>query len=92
GQLISPKGEKSLLSGSVLSGSFIVVADKTDKNIEQVVITEGFATGLSLSKVIDAFIVAAVAATNLVKVAQQLRERWPQAKIIIAGDNDFIDG
>ncbi len=92
GQLISPKGEKSLLVGSALSASFIVVADKTDKNIEQVVITEGFATGLSLSKVIDAFIVAAVAATNLVKVAQQLRERWPQAKIIIAGDNDFIDG
>ncbi|MDC9581199.1 DUF927 domain-containing protein [Xenorhabdus sp. PR6a] len=92
GQLISPKGEKSLLAGSALSASFIVVADKTDKNIEQVVITEGFATGLSLSKVIDAFIVAAVAATNLVKVAQKLRERWPQAKIIIAGDNDFIDG
>ncbi|MBD2815255.1 DUF927 domain-containing protein [Xenorhabdus sp. Flor] len=92
GQLISPKGEKSLLAGSALSASFIVVADKTDKNIEQVVITEGFATGLSLSKVIDAFIVAAVAATNLVKVAQQLRERCPQAKIIIAGDNDLIDG
>ncbi|MCC8379934.1 DUF927 domain-containing protein [Xenorhabdus sp. PB30.3] len=92
GQLISPKGEKSLLSGSALSGSFIIVADKTDKNIEQVVITEGFATGLSLSKVIDSFIVAAVAATNLVKVAQQWRELWPQAKIIIAGDNDFIDG
>ncbi|CDH00938.1 DUF927 domain-containing protein [Xenorhabdus bovienii] len=92
GQLTSPKGEKSLLSGSALSGSFIVVTDKANEHIEQIVITEGFATGLSLSKVIDSFIVAAVAATNLVKVAQHLRERWPQAKIIIAGDNDFIDG
>ncbi|MDR2225384.1 MAG: DUF927 domain-containing protein [Providencia sp.] len=92
GQLISPTGEKALLSGSALSGSFIIVSVQAQESLEQIVITEGFATGLSLSKVIDSFIVAAVAATNLVKVAQQLRERYPLAKIIIAGDNDYIDG
>ncbi|MGF7480577.1 DUF927 domain-containing protein [Providencia sp. SP181] len=92
GQLISPEGDKALLSGSGLSGSFIVVSEKAQDTLEQIVITEGFATGLSLAKVIDTFIVAAVAATNLEKVAQQLRERYPSVKIIIAGDNDFIDG
>lgn len=35
---------------------------------------------------------ASVSATNLVKVAQQLRAQYPDAKIIIAGDNDFVDG
>lgn len=92
GQLISLNGEKSLLSGSTLSGSFIVVCQPEKKPLEQIVITEGFATGLSLSKCLDALIVASVSATNLVKVAQQLRAQYPDAKIIIAGDNDFVDG
>lgn len=92
GQLISLNGEKSLLSGSTLSGSFIVVRQPEKKPLEQIVITEGFATGLSLSKCLDALIVASVSATNLVKVAQQLRAQYPDAKIIIAGDNDFVDG
>ncbi len=92
GQLISLNGEKSLLSGSTLSGSFIIVRQPKKKPLEQIVITEGFATGLSLSKCLDALIVASVSATNLVKVAQQLRAQYPDAKIIIAGDNDFVDG
>ncbi|MBI6404942.1 MULTISPECIES: DUF927 domain-containing protein [Proteus] len=92
GQLISLNGEKSLLSGSTLSGSFIIVRQPEKKPLEQIVITEGFATGLSLSKCLDALIVASVSATNLVKVAQQLRAQYPDAKIIIAGDNDFVDG
>ncbi|HEO9718318.1 TPA: DUF927 domain-containing protein [Morganella morganii subsp. morganii] len=92
GQLISPAGEKSLLSGSVLSGSFIIVSPQTAAQPEQIIITEGFATGLSIAKITDALIVAAVAATNLVKAAQQLRGKWPDARIIIAGDNDFSDG
>ncbi|WP_260291437.1 DUF927 domain-containing protein [Proteus vulgaris] len=92
GQLISLNGEKSLLSGSTLSGSFIIVRQPEKKPLEQIVITEGFATGLSLFKCLDALIVASVSATNLVKVAQQLRAQYPDAKIIIAGDNDFVDG
>ncbi|MGE9716013.1 AAA family ATPase, partial [Escherichia coli] len=66
GQLISLNGEKSLLSGSTLSGSFIVVRQPEKKPLEQIVITEGFATGLSLSKCLDALSVASVSATNLV--------------------------
>ncbi|QIM25436.1 DUF927 domain-containing protein [Proteus mirabilis] len=92
GQLISLNGEKSLLSGSTLSGSFIIVRQPEKKPLKQIVITEGFATGLSLSKCLDALIVASVSATNLVKVAQQLRAQYPETKIIIAGDNDFVDG
>ncbi|WP_423731452.1 DUF927 domain-containing protein [Hafnia paralvei] len=92
GQLISPKGEKSLLAGSQMSGSYIMVPDTEQYATEQIVITEGFATGLTISKLVNAFVVAAVSATNLVKVAQQVRERWGDAKIIIAGDNDLVDG
>lgn len=92
GQLINPQGDKSLLPGSQLSGAFITVAGTEQQAAEEVVITEGFATGLAIAPLCDARVIAAVAATNLVKVAQQVRNCWPDARIIIAGDNDLIDG
>ncbi|GDX04840.1 DUF927 domain-containing protein [Buttiauxella sp. A111] len=92
GQLISPLGDKSLLPGSQLSGAYIHVAGTEQQAADQVVITEGYATGLTVAAVNECLVVAAVAATNLVKVAQQMRQRWPDARIIIAGDNDLTDG
>ncbi|ERK05719.1 DNA primase [Pantoea sp. AS-PWVM4] len=92
GQLISPEGEKCLLPGSQLSGAFIQVSTSPVEPPEQVIITEGFATGITVSMLADGLILAAVAATNLVKVAQQIRQRWPEARIILAGDNDLLDG
>ncbi len=92
GQLISPEGEKCLLQGSQLSGSFIQVSHSLTEPPEQVIITEGFATGIAVSMLADGLILAAVAATNLVKVAEQIRQRWPEARIILAGDNDLLDG
>jgi len=92
GQLISLEGEKCLLQGSQLSGAFIQVCASPAEPPEQVIITEGFATGITVSMLADGLILAAVAATNLVKVAQQIRQRWPDARIILAGDNDLLDG
>lgn len=92
GQLISPEGEKCLLQGSQLSGAFIQVSASPVEPPEQVIITEGFATGITVSMLADGLILAAVAATNLVKVAEQIRQRWPEARIILAGDNDLLDG
>lgn len=92
GQLISPEGEKCLLQGSQLSGAFIQVSASPAEPPEQVIITEGFATGITVSMLADGLILAAVAATNLVKVAEQIRQRWPEARIILAGDNDLLDG
>jgi len=92
GQLISPEGEKCLLQGSQLSGAFIQVSASLAEPPEQVIITEGFATGITVSMLADGLILAAVAATNLVKVAVQIRQRWPEARIILAGDNDLLDG
>lgn len=58
----------------------------------QVVITEGYATALTVSQLTAGCVVAAISAGNLPNVAQALRARWPEVKIIIAGDNDFQDG
>ncbi|ELY2647873.1 DUF927 domain-containing protein [Cronobacter sakazakii] len=92
GQLISPDGEKCLLPGSQLSGAFIHVSGASAEPPAQVIITEGYATGLTVSGLADGLILAAVAAGNLLKVAQQVRQRWPEVRIVLAGDNDLLDG
>ncbi|EJJ1126596.1 toprim domain-containing protein [Escherichia coli] len=92
GQLINPDGDKSLLPGSQLSGAFIALNDIPAETPEQVIITEGYATALTVSLLAEGWIVAAVAATNLLKVTEQVRKRWPETRIILAGDNDLADG
>nr|CBX70584.1 hypothetical protein YEW_KV45940 [Yersinia enterocolitica W22703] len=93
GQLISPLGDKRLLPNTVLKGAFIAVHPlEAGDNPELVVITEGYATALTLDMLTDGLVVAAVAANNLPNVAQHLRHKWPDARLIIAGDNDFDDG
>jgi putative DNA primase/helicase len=37
-------------------------------------------------------VVAAVAATNLVRVAERIRQKWPDTRIVMAADNDLLDG
>lgn len=86
-QTIRPTGEKRLLAGTKKKGAFIPVGD-IPENPDTVVITEGYATALSLDVTGPEVILAAIDAGNLLSVAQAARERWPQTPIIIAGDND----
>lgn len=85
-QLINNRGEKRLLPGSHLKSSFIPITD--DASSRPLIITEGFATGLAISQFAEGMIVAALSANNLANVAVALRERYPDAQIIVAADND----
>ncbi|MFL4577093.1 toprim domain-containing protein, partial [Escherichia coli] len=91
-QLIAPTGEKSILPGSTMKGAFVSLSPLPSEPPVQVVITEGYATALTVSQLTAGCVVAAISAGNLPNVAQSLRARWPEVKIIIAGDNDFQDG
>lgn len=91
-QIIHPNGDKRLLPHTVLAGSFIAVTEPGADTPETVIITEGYATALTVTQLTDGLCVAAVSANNLLNVAQVMRERWPEARIVIAGDNDFDDG
>jgi putative DNA primase/helicase len=54
-----------------------------------VILAEGLATALSVHLMRpDALTICAVDAGNLLHVAIQMRQQYPQAKIIIAADND----
>ncbi|MCF1267379.1 toprim domain-containing protein, partial [Morganella morganii] len=87
-QLINPAGEKRLLPGSQLKEAFITV--QFPEAPETIIITEGYATGLTLSLIsTSAAIVAAVSANNLINVANALRHKHPEAVIILAGDHDI---
>ncbi|NRN30110.1 toprim domain-containing protein [Photorhabdus heterorhabditis] len=87
-QIIKPNGEKKLLSGSQKKGAFIALSE-LETYPDTVIITEGYATALTVNQLHQGSVLAALDAGNLYSVAKTVRERWPDVKIIIAADNDW---
>ncbi|WP_080718349.1 DUF5906 domain-containing protein [Xenorhabdus bovienii] len=87
-QIIKPDGTKKLLSGSQKKGAFIA-ASALEEHPDTVIITEGYATALTVNPLYKGIVLAALDAGNLYSVAKAVRERWPDTKIIIAADNDW---
>ncbi|WP_331271144.1 toprim domain-containing protein, partial [Xenorhabdus nematophila] len=88
-QIIKPDGEKKLLTGSQKKGAFIPLSTR-EENPDTVIITEGYATALTVNQLCKGTVLAALDAGNLLSVAQSVRERRPDTKIIIAADNDWL--
>ncbi|EFP3678719.1 DUF927 domain-containing protein [Salmonella enterica] len=87
-QVIKPDGSKRLVAGTVKKGSFFTV--NTSDNPKTVIIGEGLATVLSVHLMRpDAMAVVAIDAGNLLPVALVIRQKYPEAQIIIAADNDI---
>ncbi|PHM69730.1 DNA primase [Xenorhabdus kozodoii] len=86
-QIIKPNGEKKLLSGSQKKGAFIAVS-ALDEYPDTVIITEGYATALTVNSLYNGTVLTALDAGNLLSVAKAVRECWPDTKIILAADND----
>ena len=91
-QLISSQGVKNLYSGTKLAGHFVSVGDIPAEEPEDIFIAEGYASALSASLLDEGWHVAALSETNLKNVAEAMRSRYPGARIVMAGDNDFEDG
>ncbi|MEQ1965089.1 DUF927 domain-containing protein [Xenorhabdus khoisanae] len=87
-QTIKPNGEKRLVSGTQKKGSFIPVSEITETP-DTFIITEGYATALTVSQLHESIVLAAIDESNLLTVAEQVRAQWPNAKIIVAADNDW---
>ncbi|HGJ5863060.1 VapE domain-containing protein, partial [Arsenophonus nasoniae] len=86
-QIIKPDGEKRLISGTKKKSAFIPI-NELNGYVDTIIITEGFATALTVDMVADGYVVAAVDAGNLLSVAEAFRQKYPNADIYIAGDND----
>jgi putative DNA primase/helicase len=86
-QTIDEAGDKRLMAGGKKAGNFIVVTG-TDYPA-RILICEGYATGCTLAELDPAALVlAAVDAGNLKAVATGARNRWPDAEIVVCGDDD----
>lgn len=83
-QRISPNGTKYFCEGQRIKGCFHQIGVTTDKFI----IAEGFATGASIWLATNITTIIAFNASNLKEVAKEIRQKYPQAQITIACDDD----
>ncbi|HEI8512302.1 TPA: toprim domain-containing protein [Morganella morganii] len=87
-QIIRPDGEKRLIAGTRKKGSFIPVSEPPE-TADTVLIAEGYATALTVAQLHDGLVLAAIDEGNLLPVTEWAAGRYPEAKIIIAADNDI---
>lgn len=86
-QFIAPDGGKRFLSGGRKKDCFVPV--QMPESARDTLICEGWATGQTLAGYLpDARVLAAIDAGNLSPVARMARQRWPEAKLVICGDDD----
>lgn len=84
-QLISPDGGKKFLFGTKKQGGYLQIGEIADKFI----LCEGWATGCSLHEATGLPVVVGWDAYNLVPVAKIFKKLYPDAAMIVAGDNDY---
>ncbi|MBD8129192.1 TOPRIM and DUF927 domain-containing protein [Pantoea agglomerans] len=88
-QIIRTDGTKKLVAGTRKKGSFILQA-ALPETAETVIISEGYASSVTTALLMpDALSVSAVDAGNLLPVAKAFRDRFPEARVVIAADNDW---
>ena len=91
-QAISSKegGAKLLLKNGRKSGNFFVIGKpQTIGGRHVFILVEGYATGASVHEATGHMVVVCIDASNLRNVARQLRERDPDAVIVVGADNDL---
>lgn len=83
---IDPNQRKHFLADGIISSNFFLIL-----GIEEIIyIAEGYATAASIHESTGATVYIAFSAVNLIRVAQKVREKNPEAKIIIAADDDAL--
>lgn len=86
-QTITGAGDKRFMAGGKKAGNFITVSGP--EYPARVLICEGYATGCTLAELDPAALVlAAMDAGNLQAVTTGARNRWPNADLIVCGDDD----
>lgn len=83
---ISEDGTKRFLAGGKVGAGYYRIGGKPN---ETVYIAEGFATAASVREATGETVYAAIFCGNLLPVAQYLRKKYPDIKIVIVADNDL---
>lgn len=85
-EFIDKNSDKKFLFGGAKKGGSYTLGELTPTST--IVICEGFATAASLFEATDYPTLCAFSAGNLLPVAQGVRQQFPSAVIVLAGDND----
>lgn len=88
-QRITPDGKKRFLSGGVIKRCYSTLG-VVDAGKHPLYICEGWATGATLHEYTGAAVACAMNAGNLLAVGNHLRQRFPDVKLIVAGDDDRL--
>jgi putative DNA primase/helicase len=84
-QLINGSGEKRMLAGGQVTGA----AHHFEGNDNTVIwMAEGYATGLTIHELTGETVYVALSANNFPHLAECLREKYPDAVLLMAADND----
>lgn len=84
-QLINGSGEKRMLAGGQVTGA----AYHFEGNGSTVIwMAEGYATGLTIHALTGETVYVALSANNFPHLAKCLREKYPDAVLLMAADND----
>jgi phage/plasmid primase-like uncharacterized protein len=84
-QFIDRAGNKDFFPGGRVGGCYCALGSDS----ATIVIAEGFATAASIYESTGLAAVVAFNAGNLLPVATKMRERFPNAAIVVAGDDDY---
>jgi putative DNA primase/helicase len=87
-QSIDPDGNKRFMPGGKMAGGCHMIGIMQPDS--PIVICEGYATGASLLEDGSDFVVISFTASNLIKVATELKRQLPDQEMIIAGDADQV--
>jgi putative DNA primase/helicase len=87
-QFISPEGDKRFLSGGLISGNYFPIGNVKNPT-GKIYIGEGYATCMTLYQVTGCAVACAFNCGNLFNVAKMMKEKHPEAEIIIVADDDF---
>ena len=88
-QWIDPEGGKKFFPDAPTKGAFYSVGLGFLNSGDPILIAEGYATMATLYKLTNYACVAAMNCHNLFTVAQALKAKYPDNKIIFLADNDF---
>lgn len=83
-QFITPDGSKRFLTGGRISGCYCAIGRVGDT----LLLAEGFATAATLHQATGHATAACFSAGNMLAVAQALRGKFPEMRLILCADND----
>ncbi len=89
-QFIAPDGTKRFLAGGKMKAGHCWLGTPNGPHVspQSVFLVEGWATGKTVHAATGGPVCACFTAGNLLDVARLIRERFPRARLVIAGDDD----